>query len=91
MWSAVQSCGQVSHGVLMDVQVCSSMCYSRSLRPGSVLSELTVMNGEIWTKITAELQRTDGAERRHSVGIATTQHSCLTERSFKVNLSRQFV
>lgn len=50
------------------------MCYSRRLRPGCVLSEFTVMDGEIWTKVTAELQRTDGAERGHSVTTATTQH-----------------
>ncbi len=41
--------------------------YSRGLGPGRVLSELAVMDGEIWTKVTAELQRADGAERKRHV------------------------
>lgn len=47
--------------------------YSRGLGPGGVLSELAVMDGEIWTKVTAELHRTDGAERGHNVTTATTK------------------
>lgn len=47
--------------------------YSRGLGPGGVLSELVVMDGEIWTEVTAKLQRTDGAERGHTVTTATTQ------------------
>ena len=35
---------------------------SRGLGPRGVLSELAVMDCEIRTKVTAELQRTDGAE-----------------------------
>lgn len=56
------------------------MCDSRGLRPGGVLSELAVMDGEIWTKVAAELQRTDAAERGHSVTTATP-HCSLVLRS----------
>lgn len=46
---------------------------SRGLCPGGVLSELTVVDGEIRTKVAAELQRIDGAEETHIVTTATTQ------------------
>lgn len=62
------------------VQVSSGVCDSRGLGPGGVLSELAVVDGEIRTKVAAELQRTDGAEREReredSVTTATTQQHC---------------
>ena len=50
------------------VQVSSGVCDSRGLGPGGVLSELAVVDGEIRTKVAAELQRTDGAERERERG-----------------------
>lgn len=70
--SGKSRCVQVCSGMFRWVSLCSGACYSRGLGPGGVLSELTVMDGEIWTKVAAELQRTDAAERGHSVTIATT-------------------
>lgn len=44
---------------------CARVCVSlsRGLCPGRVLPELAVMDGEMGTKVRAELQRTDGALR----------------------------